>query len=63
MMSPLNSSGRSLLAFASDAADVQVVSHGALTPERAICVDALAVDAGVVDALVNIWRKKPSGET
>lgn len=54
-------SGR-LLAFASDAADVQIVSHGAFTPERAVCVDALAVDARVVDALINICREKESKE-
>lgn len=47
--------GGRLLAFTSDATDVQIVSHGAFTPERAVCVDALAVDARVVDALVNIW--------
>lgn len=54
-------SGR-LLAFASDAADVQIVSQGAFTPERAVCVDALAVDARVVDALINICREKQSKE-
>lgn len=48
------------LAFTYDTADVQLVSHGTFTPVRAIGVDALAVNAGVVEALINVCRRKPT---
>lgn len=35
-----------------------MVSHRTFTPERAICVDALAINARVIEALVNICKRK-----
>lgn len=43
------------MTFTSDATSVQSVSHGTFTPERAVCVDALAINTRVIEALVNIW--------
>lgn len=40
--------------FTRDPADVQVVPHGALAPEGPVRVDALPVNARVIDALVDI---------
>lgn len=45
---------RGELAFTSDSTDVQTVSHGTFTAERAICVYALAINARVIEAFVDI---------
>lgn len=50
------------LAFTSDTTNVQTVSHRTFTPERAISVDALAINARVIEALVNICSKKKNME-
>ena len=42
------------LTFTSDSTDVQAVSHGTFTSESAVCVDALAIDARVIKAFINI---------
>lgn len=41
--------------FTSDSTDVQTVSHGTFTSESAVCVDALAIDARVIKAFINIF--------
>ena len=46
------------LAYTSDSTDVQTVSHGTFTAERAVCVDALSINARVIEALINIYNKK-----
>jgi hypothetical protein len=38
-----------------DSSVVQVVTEGAFTAERAVCVDTLAIIALLVDALINIY--------
>lgn len=49
------------LAFTSDTSDVQLVAHGTFTPERAVCVDALAIYARVIQALIHICKRKSTG--
>ena len=46
------------LTYTSDSTGVQAVSHGTFTAERAVCVDALAVDTRVVDAFIDIYNEK-----
>lgn len=46
----------SQLAFTLDFTDVQTVSHGTFTAERAVYVDALAIDARVIEAFINIYN-------
>lgn len=48
------------LAFTSDSANIQTVSHWTFTAERAVCVDALAVNARVIEAFINICIYKNS---
>lgn len=43
--------------FTFDPTNVQPVSHGTFTAERAVSVDALAVDTGVIDALIDICNE------
>lgn len=46
------------LAFTSDSTNIQTVSHWTFTAERAICVDALAINARVIEAFINICNYK-----
>lgn len=46
------------LTFTSDAAGVKVVSHGTFTAERAVRVNALAINTRIIDAFVNIYNWK-----
>lgn len=50
--------GNSEPAFTLDFTDVQIVSHGALAAESAVYVDALAIDAGIIEAFINIYNNK-----
>lgn len=46
------------LTFTSDSTNVKVVSHGTFTAERAVCVNALAINTRTIDAFVNIYNQK-----
>lgn len=45
-------------AFTGNSANVQLVTHGTFTAERAVCVDTLAINTRVIDAFINIYKKK-----
>ena len=44
------------LTFTSDTTNVQAVSNGTFAAERAVCVDALAVNTRVIDAFIDIYN-------
>lgn len=46
----------SKLAFTSDSTNVQAVSHRTFAAERAVRVDALAINTRVIDAFINIYN-------
>lgn len=44
------------LTFTCDSADINAVSQWTFTAEGSVCVDALTVNAWVVEAFIDIWN-------
>lgn len=46
------------LTFTCDSTNVKAVSHGTFTAERAVCVNALAINTRTIEAFINIYNQK-----